>query len=66
MTPHNTHATKCHGVVTSQVYNHGGSKQSTTSGWGWNTAAIPTKIPKNCLSQCHNPGGSYRLFDSQF
>ena len=40
-----------------------GFETITSSGWGRNTA-ISTKIPKNCLSQRHNPGGSYRLFDS--
>ena len=41
-----------------------GFETTTTSGWGRNTA-IPTKILKNCFSQGHNPGGSYRLFYSQ-
>ena len=63
MTPHN--ATTCSGVVTSQIYSHGGSRRSTTSGWGPNNT-IRIKIPKNYHSQCRNPGGSYRLFYSQF
>ena len=42
MTPHNTNATTCSGVVTSQVYSHGGSRRSTTSGYGPNNATIPT------------------------
>ena len=27
MTLHNTHVTKCHGVVTPQIYSHGGLRQ---------------------------------------